>query len=131
MTSNEKMSVQKEQNTPDPRPQEEGRQIVPAADVYETPEAFVVHLDMPGTTKESISVVLERGELKIRGEVKPYHENTTTLLYSELRPDNFVRVFNIGKGVDTTSVDALYENGVLTLKLLKREEVKPKEIKVR
>jgi HSP20 family protein len=105
--------------------------VLPLADVQETPEAFVVQLDMPGTTREGIAVTLERGELTVRGTVQPYHADGSSLIYRELRPATYLRVFTIGRDVDAASVDAVYEHGVLTLKLLKREEVKPKEIIVR
>jgi HSP20 family protein len=105
--------------------------VAPLADVHETPEAFVVQLDMPGTTREGIAVTIERGELSVRGTVQPYHAEGSSLIYRELRPATYLRVFTIGKDVDAASVDAVYEHGVLTLKLLKREEVKPKEIVVR
>jgi HSP20 family protein len=105
--------------------------VMPLADVHETPEAFVVHLDMPGTTREGIAVTIERGELTVRGTVQPYHAEGSSLIYRELRPATYLRVFTIGRDVDAASVDAVYEHGVLTLKLLKREEVKPKEIVVR
>jgi HSP20 family protein len=105
--------------------------VAPLADVHETPEAFVVQLDMPGTTRERIAVTIERGELTVRGTVQPYHPDGSSLIYRELRPATYLRAFTIGKDVDAASVDAVYERGVLTLKLLKREEIKPREIVVR
>lgn len=105
--------------------------VAPLADVHETPEAFLVQLDMPGTTREGITVSIERGELTVRGTVQPLHAEGSSPIYRELRPATYLRVFTIGRDVDAASVDAVYEQGVLTLKLLKREEVKPREIVVR
>lgn len=127
MTTNNNVSTREERNAG--RSQEVA--VLPLADVHETPEAYVVQLDMPGTNREGINVSIDRGELTVRGTVQPYHAEGSSVLYRELRPANYLRVFAIGRDVDTGSVDAVYEHGVLTLKLLKREEVKPREITVR
>jgi HSP20 family protein len=127
MTTNNNVSTREERNAA--RGQDVA--VLPLADVHETPEAYVVQLDMPGTNREGISVSIDRGELTVRGTVQPYHSDNSSVLYRELRPANYLRVFAIGRDVDAGSVDAVYEHGVLTLKLLKREEVKPREIAVR
>ena len=105
--------------------------VLPLADVQETPEAFVVQLEMPGTTREGIAVTIDNGELTVRGKVQPYHADGSSPIYRELRPATYLRVFTIGRDVDAASVDAVYDHGVLTLKLLKREEVRPKQIDVK
>jgi HSP20 family protein len=127
MTTNNNVSTREERNAGHSREVA----VLPLADVHETPEAYVVQLDMPGTNREGISVSIDRGELTVRGTVQPYHAEGSSVLYRELRPANYLRVFAIGRDVDPGSVDAVYEHGVLTLKLLKRDEVKPREITVR
>jgi HSP20 family protein len=67
----------------------------------------------------------------VRGTVQPYHAGGSSPIYRELRPATYHRVFVIGKNVDAASVDAVYDQGVLTLKLLKREEVRPRQIDVK
>jgi HSP20 family molecular chaperone IbpA len=127
MTTNNQLSTREQY----PAGRNEEYSVLPLADVHETPDAFVVQLDMPGATREGIAVSIDRGELTVRGSVQPFHGEGSSLIYRELRPATYRRVFTIGRDVDAGSVDAVYEDGVLTLKLLKREEVRPKEIIVR
>ena len=103
---------------------------VPAADVHETSEAFVLMLDLPGATRESISLTLEKGEMRVKAEVKPLHSQEGTLLFNEVQSAGFFRAFSIGDGIDTGNVDARFEQGVLTVKLFKSEDAKPREINI-
>ena len=103
---------------------------IPAADVYETSEAYILMLDLPGATRDSISLTLEKGEMRVKADVDPLHTQEGTLLLSEIGDSGFFRVFSIGDGIDTGNVDARYEQGVLTVKLLKSENVKPREIHI-
>lgn len=108
----------------------EGQYRVPAADVYETPDAFVLMLDLPGATRESISLTLEKGEMRVKAELKPPTAQEGTLLHGEMEGTGFYRSFAIGEGIDTGNVDARFEHGVLTVKLQKSEELKPREIRI-
>ena len=104
--------------------------LSPAADIYETPDAYVVMMDMPGALKESINVTIQEGTLAVKGHSAPTHHDEGAVLVRELRPVRYERSFTIGEGVDRNNVDARYEEGVLTVKLLKHESVKPREITV-
>lgn len=104
---------------------------IPAADVTETGEAFVLHLDMPGATKETISVTVVEGILVVRAPIAQARGEGAAVLYREIRTGAYERRFTLGEGIDRKSVDALYENGVLTVRLRKAEALKPKEIIIR
>jgi HSP20 family molecular chaperone IbpA len=103
---------------------------IPCADVIETPERYVVRLDMPGTRKETISVTLEEGILQVKAAVEPHHADNASVLYRELATTSYQRAFTLGEDVDRNSVDAVFEDGVLTLKLFKTPETKPKQITI-
>jgi len=103
---------------------------VPAADIYETPDAYVLMLDMPGASKESISVKLDKNELKVKSSVTSLHADNATLVFKELGTAGYYREFTIGEGIDRDSVDAHFDNGVLTIKLFKSEELKPRSITI-
>jgi HSP20 family protein len=129
--STEVAVVQRNHNLPVTRRQPEEDYITPFADVYETPVAYLLMIDMPGATKESINVSIENNVLVVKASVEPYHKSTATLLSSELRTTGYYREFNMGNGIDRSNIDARYELGVLTVKLYKSEELKSKEIKIR
>jgi HSP20 family protein len=102
----------------------------PLADIYETPEEYVVSLDMPGATKEAISVMLEQGVLHVSAAVAQHHTEDADVLYREIRTTAYQRAFALGEGVDRTNVDAVFQNGVLLVKLFKTPEAQPKQIAI-
>ena len=104
---------------------------IPAADVSETGEAYMLSLDMPGAQKEAISVAVVDGILVVRAPIARVHGEDAEVLYREIRTGAYERRFALGEGIDRNSVDARYENGVLTVRLLKTEDLKPKEIVIR
>jgi len=109
---------------------DEAQYRVPVADVYETSDTFVLMLDLPGATRESISLTLDKGEMRVKADVKPLRPGEGTILLNEMYGEGFFRVFSIGEGIDTSAVDARFEHGVLTVTLNKSEDVKPREIRI-
>ena len=105
--------------------------VTPIADIYETADAFVIRLDMPGASKGTISVTAEPGYLAAKGVVAPYHAQTGTLLLAEIPRRNYLREFHLGQGASHENVEALFENGVLTITVPKTEEMKSKTIQVK
>ena len=109
----------------------EQRLVVPAVDVIETPDTYVLHLDIPGAAKDSISVKLEGGTMQVRAVITGTVRPGETVLYSEMRGTAYEREFSLGNGIDRERVDAAYENGVLTVTLHKSDVLKVKEIQIR
>ena len=132
MTGNNEVSVVKRESTlPAMQTVNEEEYVSPSTDVYETPDAFVLMIDLPGSAKESISVTLENLALSVKAKIESYHRQEVMLLFNELRSSMYYRVFNLGDGIDRNNIDAHYEDGVLTLKLFKRAEVRPREIRIK
>ena len=105
--------------------------VTPAADIYETPDAFVVKVDMPGVQKASISVQIEPGELQIKGLINQLYKEPLNLVYSEIRKASFYRKFNVGNGIDADKIHASFDDGVLTVILQKNESIKVREILIK
>lgn len=104
--------------------------VTPSADIYETAEAYVVSLEMPGAVRESIALTLENDVLEVRAEIGPRHSDGYTILHRELRSTAYHRVFTLGEGIDRRTVDAVFEEGVLTVKLFKSQETAVKTITI-
>ena len=104
---------------------------IPPSDVSEDGEAYYVYLDMPGARKEAISVTVVDEMLVVRAPITPIHGEGATILYREIRTGAYERRFALGEGIDRKNVDARYENGVLAVRLLKTEALKPKEIVIK
>ncbi|HXF48214.1 MAG TPA: Hsp20/alpha crystallin family protein [Verrucomicrobiae bacterium] len=103
----------------------------PMVDVAETKDEVIVRAEVPGMTKEDISVTLQDNVLTLRGEKKQEKvENGTTYHRMERSYGNFVRSFTLPTVVREDKTKATYKDGVLTITLPKAEEVKPKEISI-
>jgi HSP20 family protein len=104
----------------------------PAVDIYETEHNLVVKADLPDIKPEELDIRVENNILTIRGErkfEKKVEENN--YLRVERAYGSFSRSFSLANTVNTEAIQADYQNGVLTLSIPKREEAKPKQIKVR
>jgi HSP20 family protein len=103
----------------------------PAVDIYETENELVVKADLPDVNPQDLDIRVENNILTIRGERKfdsKAHEDN--YLRIERAYGSFSRSFALANSVKSESIQADYHNGVLTLSLPKREEAKPKQIKV-
>lgn len=109
----------------------EERFVTPSTDIFETPEAYVLMIDLPGASRESIKVTTEDGTMSVKAKVEPLHKENATLLTRELKTPTYYRVFNLAEGINRKSIEAQYDQGVLTIKLFKMEEAKPREIEIR
>lgn len=99
-------------------------------DVYTTPEEIVVVASLPGLLPEEVDITIEGDTLTIRGELRPPLENVE-YLFQERPYGHFARSLTLNVPVDVEKAEAVFENGVLTLTLPKKEAVRPKSIKVK
>ena len=103
----------------------------PAVDIYETENELVIKADLPEISEKELDVRVENNMLTIRGErrfeQKVKEEN---YLRMERAYGSFSRSFSLPNTVNTEAVKAEYKEGVLTLTLPKRAELKPKQVKI-
>ncbi len=103
----------------------------PAVDIYETENALVVKADLPDVNEKDLDIQVENNILTIRGERKFERDvKEDNYLRVERAYGSFSRSFSLGNTVNTEAIKAEYKDGVLTLTIPKREEAKPKQIKV-
>jgi HSP20 family protein len=103
----------------------------PAVDIYETEHGLVVKADLPDVKPEDLDIRVENNILTIRGERKFEKKvNETNYLRVERAYGSFSRSFSLANTVNSEAIKAEYKNGVLTLAIPKKEEAKPKQIKV-
>lgn len=101
----------------------------PLTDIYSTDEIYSVKMEVPGVTKENLSITIEDDELKITAE-SSLETADNSLKYADFSARNYSRTFRVGNDIDRNKIDAKLENGILTLTLHKSEEVKPKKIRI-
>ena len=103
----------------------------PLVDIYETENELVVKADLPDLQDKDIDVRVENNTLTIRGERKLEKDvNEDNYLRVERAYGSFMRSFSLPNTVSSENIRAEYRNGVLTLHMAKREESKPKQIKI-
>jgi HSP20 family protein len=103
----------------------------PPVDIFELGETFVLKLEIPEVDKSSIDIKINDNELTIKGERKlepgvdqeSYHR-------MERGYGTFVRSFSLTKTIDSSKIKAAVKDGILRIELPKKEEVKPKQIKI-
>jgi len=105
-------------------------QAVPV-DVYQNEKEVVVKATLPGVLPDDLQVTLEKDHLIIKGEVKAEPTVNGSYLVRERRAGTFGRVIPLPTEVESATIDASLEHGVLTVTLPKAESVQPKQIKVR
>jgi HSP20 family protein len=104
---------------------------VPALDIWETDDAIVYALDLPGIPEDKISVELDDGALTITGERERTVEGSTDRFYRfERRYGTFSRTFGVPQGVTEEDVHAEYKGGVLEVHVKKPEQPKPRRIQI-
>ena len=105
--------------------------FVPPVDIYEDNAQLVLKLEVPGVKEENLDVRVENQTLTIRGERKFEKEEKEENFHRiERRYGTFTRSFTLPQTVDTNSIKANYEHGVLAIHLAKKEAAKPKQVKV-
>lgn len=103
----------------------------PAVDIYENNDSVVVKAELPGVEKDQISVEVKDGILSLRGERK-FEKEVKEESYHRIERSygTFQRSFSLPVSVDQEKVTAKFTDGVLEVKLPKKEQAKPKQIKV-
>lgn len=103
----------------------------PAVDIYEDDHELVVKADLPDMDEKEIDVCVENNTLTIRGERKFEKKvSQENYLRVERAYGAFTRSFSLPNTINTEGIRAEYRNGVLTVHMAKREELKPKQIKI-
>ncbi len=105
--------------------------FMPAVDIFETAEEYVLAAEMPGCDPKGIDVQFESGCLSIHGRALPRQTPQTGWLAREFEVGDYYRTFNVTESIDTEKIQAEYEHGILTLRLPKVEAAKPRKIEIR
>jgi HSP20 family protein len=107
------------------------RTWAPPVDIYENGDSLVLKAELPGVNPDDVEIRVEdntlylKGERKFEKEVKEQNYHRVERSYG-----TFTRTFSLPNSVDADKVGATYKDGVLTLTMPKKEEAKPKTIKI-
>ncbi len=107
------------------------RAWMPAVDIFETKDSLVLKAELPGINPDDVEVRVEDNTLYLKGERKFQKDVKEENLHRlERSYGAFTRSFVLPNSIDSGKVQAAYQDGILTLTMPKREEAKPKTIKI-
>lgn len=102
----------------------------PAVDIFEDDAGITLQADMPGVSREHLEVHIDSDTLSIEGEAAIQMPEYMEPVYADVRFTRYQRRFTLSRELDTDKIDANLRDGVLTLRIPKREEHKPRKIEV-
>ena len=113
-------------------PRTRGADFAPAVDVHEDADSLVLRAELPGVKREDIEIGIDGNVLTLKGERKLEKEEKGRKYHRiERSYGSFVRQFQLPTNVDATAVDAKLTDGVLTVQLAKKQELKARKIEVK
>ena len=108
------------------------RRWVPPMDLVEAEDHFVLKADLPGLGEGDVSIEVQDGTLRISGERKAEHESRERGWYRlERAHGSFARSLTLPEGVDADGISAEFDRGVLSVRIPKPEERKPRRVEIK
>jgi HSP20 family molecular chaperone IbpA len=105
--------------------------LLPPVDIYEDAGGITLYADLPGVTREDLSIGVDGRKLTVEAPLKLGEANSLTPIYAEVRANHFRRSFELSSDLDTAKIDAGLRDGVLTMRIPKVEQARPRRIDVR
>jgi HSP20 family molecular chaperone IbpA len=124
MTTRENESVEQ-------KSREDNLAIIPAVDIFEDRNGISVQAEMPGVSKDRLTVQADRNSLVIEGEAVIDMPTGMEALYADVRSTRYRRSFLLSSELEPERIEANLKDGVLTLRIPKRAEYTPRKIQVR
>ena len=118
-------------DTPVPNGTASARRWIPAMDLVETDDDFVLRADLPGLSEGDVNIELEDNVLTVSGERKSEHEERKEGYYRvERASGSFSRSLTLPEGVNPEGIKASFDRGVLEVRIPKPEERKPRKVAI-
>jgi HSP20 family protein len=105
--------------------------IRPLVDVFETADGITLQADMPGVSKDGLNLRVDGPNLLVEGTIGISPEKQMSALYADIRSTTYRRTFVLGNELETGNIDANLKDGILTVRIPKRPELRPRRIEVR
>jgi HSP20 family protein len=121
----------REPTAPEGKTREDDFALQPPVDVYEDEHGITVQAEMPGVSRDRLNIQADRNGLVIEGEVSIDLPAGMEPLYADLRSTRFRRSFVLSSELEPDRIEANLKDGVLSLRIPKRAEFRPRKIEVR
>lgn len=121
----------REQAAPEGKAREDELALQPPVDVFEDEHGITVQAELPGVSRDRLNIQADRNGLVIEGDVSIDMPQGMEALYADLRSTRFRRSFVLSTELEPDRIEANLKDGVLTLRIPKRAEFRPRKIEVR
>jgi HSP20 family protein len=101
-----------------------------SANLYETPEGFILQIPMPGANADAVEITAQQDTLALKWETKVQAPQGATVHWNGFQSGQYQQAFTLPAAINADQAEAHYEDGVLTLNLPKAEHVKARTVKV-
>lgn len=104
--------------------------IRPPVDIWEDKEGITLCADMPGVSKDRLSLRIDTNNLIVEGQLQLELAQNAEALYADVRSSLYRRSFSLSGELETAKIEASLKDGVLTVRIPKRAELRPRKIEV-
>ena len=105
--------------------------VRPAVDIFEDAHGIMVLAEMPGVSKDRLNVQADRNSLMIEGEAVIDMPPGMEAVHADVQSTRYARTFTLSGELETDAIDAKLKDGVLTIRIPKRAEYRPRKVEVR
>jgi HSP20 family protein len=121
----------KESGAAQARGREDELVVRPAVDIFEDAHGIMVVAEIPGVSKDRLNVHADRNNLHIEGEAVIDMPKGMEAVYADVQSTRYARSFTLSGELETDAIDAKLKDGVLTIRIPKRAEYRPRKVEVR
>jgi HSP20 family molecular chaperone IbpA len=107
------------------------RSIRPEVDIFEDETGIMLKADLPGVTKQGLDIQVDNETLSIDGKAQIEMPEATQAVYADVRATRYQRSFSLSSELDGDRAEASLTDGVLSLRIPKREQFQPRKIEIR
>ena len=104
--------------------------IRPPVDIWEDKDGITLCADMPGVSKDRLNLRIDGNNLIVEGQVQFELPENAEALYADVRSSLYRRSFSLGGELESGKIEARLKDGVLTVRIPKRSELRPRKIEV-
>ena len=131
MTARQEVTKTREAAMEQSKAREEQSALRPAVDIFEDAHGITVQAEMPGVSKERLNIQADRNNLLIEGDATIDMPEGMEAIYADVQATRYARSFVLSGELETDAIDAKLKDGVLTIRIPKRREYRPRKIEVR
>lgn len=131
MTKGQDVTMKGSASTDQSKGRDEQPVLRPLVDIYEDAHGIMVQAEMPGVSKERLNIQADRNNLLIEGDAEIDMPEGMEAIYADVQATRYARSFVLSGELETDAIDAKMKDGVLTIRIPKRSEFRPRKVEVR